>query len=90
MWHWILAALASISAGPDALEREAPKAAAAVAVAYGSLGTPEPRATDRPDVAGVTPGTVPPSVDRECRDCRTGNAGSKALPSGVTAGGSRK
>jgi hypothetical protein len=37
MWEWIIALLTSVSADPMAVEREAPKAAAAVAVAYASL-----------------------------------------------------
>ena len=34
MWHWLLALLASWSADPSALDREAPLASAAVSVAY--------------------------------------------------------
>lgn len=37
MWAWILSVLTWLSADPQAVDREAPKAAAAVAVAYASL-----------------------------------------------------
>jgi hypothetical protein len=37
MWAWILSFLTWLSADPSALEREAPKAAAAVSVAYASF-----------------------------------------------------
>ena len=86
MWHWILAALASVSAGPDALEREAPRAAAAVSVAYGSLARP----TDRTNVEGDASSPVPPVDDGAGRDRRTDNVGSKTLPAGVSAGGVRQ
>lgn len=37
LWAWITAFLTSLSADPHAADREAPKAAAAVAVAYASF-----------------------------------------------------
>lgn len=41
LWALITAFLASLTADPKALDREAPKAAAAVACAYASLATEE-------------------------------------------------
>lgn len=37
IWNYILAALASLSAEPDAVEKERPRAAAAVAIAMASM-----------------------------------------------------
>jgi hypothetical protein len=37
LWSWILAFLTSLSADPHAMDAEAPKASAAVAVAYASF-----------------------------------------------------
>lgn len=37
MWAWILSLLTWMAADPQAAEREAPKAAAAVAVAYAAF-----------------------------------------------------
>jgi len=55
MWHAFLAWLASLAADPVALDREAPRAAAAVAAAYASLATdakpaptPEPGPQPKP------------------------------------------
>jgi hypothetical protein len=42
IWNYILAALASLSAEPDALEQERPRAAAAVAIAMASMKPDEP------------------------------------------------
>lgn len=39
IWAWITALLTSLSADPHAADAEAPKAAAAVAVAYASFAT---------------------------------------------------
>ena len=83
MWHWILAALASVAAGPDALEREAPKSAAAVAVAYGSLARP----VDRQDVGGDASRVVSPSDDRQQRNSGTHDARGTSLPAGVAPSG---
>jgi hypothetical protein len=45
MWGWILGLLASLSADPAAIDRETPRAAAAVAYAYAALA--EDPAQDR-------------------------------------------
>lgn len=47
IWRWILSLLVWLSASPDQLDAEAPKAAAAVAVAYAALAE-EPPAPPRP------------------------------------------
>jgi len=39
MWAWMLSLLTWLSADPHAIDREAPKASAAVSVAYASLAT---------------------------------------------------
>lgn len=39
LWAWITALLTSLSSDPHAMNVEAPKAAAAVAVAYASFAT---------------------------------------------------
>lgn len=39
LWSWIAALLTSLSADPRAMDIEAPKAAAAVTVAYASFAT---------------------------------------------------
>jgi len=39
LWSWIAAILTSLSADPHAMNVEAPKAAAAVTVAYASFAT---------------------------------------------------
>lgn len=58
MWQSFLAFLASLAADPAALDREAPKAAAAVAAAYAGFATEE------------KPTPVPtPDKDACCKDC---------------------
>jgi hypothetical protein len=42
MWEWLIALLAGLAAEPLAIERETPKAAAAVAVAYAPLADETP------------------------------------------------
>lgn len=53
MWEWLLAWLTWLSADPHAIDREAPRASAAVAVAYAGFAperAPEPRPEPpRPD-----------------------------------------
>jgi hypothetical protein len=49
MWHAFLAWLASLAADPVALDREAPRAAAAVAAAYASLANEMPTPPAPPD-----------------------------------------
>jgi hypothetical protein len=41
LWSWIAAILTSLSSDPHAMDVEAPKAAAAVSVAYASFATKE-------------------------------------------------
>lgn len=53
LYRWILAALSALSADPDAVDLERPRAAAAVAVAYASMLTPEPM--DEPAVGAEKP-----------------------------------
>jgi len=48
LWHYLLAALASLSAEPNAVERERPKAAAAVAIAYAQFAQEEPVKQEAP------------------------------------------
>lgn len=50
MWEWLLSVLAALSADPAAIDREAPRASAAVSVAYAGFATdaapapaPEPK-----------------------------------------------
>jgi hypothetical protein len=63
MWHAFLAWLASLAADPVALDREAPRAAAAVAAAYASLATDEAKPTPEPE-----PGPQPKPGDC-CKEC---------------------
>lgn len=62
MIDWLIAALAALSAEPEALELEHPRAEAAVACAYASL------LVDRPAPAPPAPGPKPPAPDR-CEKC---------------------
>lgn len=64
MLDWLVAALAALSAEPDALEREAPRAEAAVACAYASLLVDAPA----PAPAPPAPGPKPPTPAR-CEQC---------------------
>lgn len=58
MWQWLVGTLAALSAEPQAVQREAPKAAASVAVAYAAFA---------PEVA---PGPAPaPTPAKCCQDC---------------------
>ena len=56
LWNYLLAALASLSAEPNAVERERPKAAAAVAIAYAQFAQEEPVKQ------------APPAAQPECKD----------------------
>lgn len=60
-WRWIVAILTWLSAEPQAVEREAPKAAAAVAYAYASLGGDQAPAP-------TPPAPKPPAPPGKC-DC---------------------
>jgi hypothetical protein len=62
MLDWLVALLAAWSAEPDALEREHPRAEAAVACAYASL------LPDAPAPAPAPPGPKPPGPAR-CDKC---------------------
>jgi len=62
MWQAFLAWLASLAADPVALDREAPRAAAAVAAAYASLAT-EAKPAPTPE-----PGPQPKPGDC-CKEC---------------------
>lgn len=42
LWRWLLSVLASLSADPAEIDREPPRAAAAVAAAYATLAPGEP------------------------------------------------
>jgi hypothetical protein len=64
MLDWLVALLAAWSAEPDALEREHPRAEAAVACAYASLLTAAPA----PATAPPAPGPTPPAPAR-CEKC---------------------
>jgi hypothetical protein len=64
MLDWLVAALAALAAEPDALEREAPRAEAAVACAYASLLVDAPA----PAPAPPAPGPKPPAPAR-CDQC---------------------
>lgn len=59
IWNYLLAALASLSAEPNAVERERPKAAAAVAIAYAQFAHEEPAKQEPPKVDGKD-GKCPP------------------------------
>jgi hypothetical protein len=51
MWQWLMAFLVWLSADPHAVDREAPRAAGAVAVAYAQFATdaaPQPAPTPKP------------------------------------------
>ena len=52
IWNYILAALASLSAEPDALEQERPRAAAAVAIAMASIKPDEPATVSESECEG--------------------------------------
>lgn len=47
LWRWFISILVWLSADPDAITAETPKAAAAVAVAYAALA-PEPEPAPKP------------------------------------------
>lgn len=52
MWEWLTAFLVWLSADPHAIDREAPRAAGAVAVAYAQFATdagPQPAPGPKPD-----------------------------------------
>lgn len=90
MWNWILASLASLSAGPDAVAVEAPKAAAAVTVAYGAISTEGTRLAHRPGVGGDASGVFPSGNDRERGDSRVDDARGAPLSGSGIASGPRK
>lgn len=51
MWQWLLAILASLSADPAQIDQEAPRASAAVSVAYAATAperAPEPKPEPKP------------------------------------------
>lgn len=58
LWRWFISVLVWLSADPNQITVETPKAAAAVAVAYAAL-TPEPEPEPKP-VKPVGPVSVPP------------------------------
>lgn len=61
MWKAFLAFLASLTADPAAIDREAPRATAAVAAAYATFATGE---------AAPKPGPKPPPrPDQKCQSC---------------------
>lgn len=62
LWRWFISFLVWLSADPNAITAETPKAAAAVAVAYAALA-PEPAPEPRPvkPVGPVTTGTTCPT-----------------------------
>lgn len=83
-WRWIVAVLTWLSAEPQAIDREAPKAAAAVAIAYAALATeapsppppaPTPPAPGGPCACGCKDGIWKPDgrITEECpcpKTCR--------------------
>jgi hypothetical protein len=51
MWQWLLSVLASLSADPAQIDQEAPRASAAVSVAYAATApdkAPEPKPEPKP------------------------------------------
>jgi hypothetical protein len=51
MWQWLLSILASLSADPAQIDQEAPRASAAVSVAYAATApekAPEPKPEPKP------------------------------------------
>jgi hypothetical protein len=88
MWQWLLSVLASLSAEPAAIDHEAPRASAAVSVAY---------AATAPDKAPEPTPEPPKPKPAVCQDCggkgyivhgdghRTicPSCGGKACPSGT-------
>lgn len=60
IWKWLMSVLVWLSADPDAMTAEAPKAAAAVAVAYATFA-PEPEDKPTPRVPGASPASVSPA-----------------------------
>lgn len=64
MLDWLVAALAALSAEPDALERARPAAEAAVACAYASLLADAPAPAPAPPAPGPKPPA--PAVCTKC------------------------
>jgi len=56
IWNYLLAALASMAAEPDAIEAARPRAAAAVAVAAASMTPGEPTPADEAKMSGECEG----------------------------------
>jgi hypothetical protein len=73
-WRWLISVLVSMSSHPDAIHDEAPKAAAAVAVAYARL----PRRDAALDLTPELPSPKQPTV----KPCRCGGACSPACTCG--------
>jgi hypothetical protein len=67
LWQWFIGILVWLSADPDAITTETPKAAAAVAVAYAAL-TPEPSPTTPPKPVG--PVNAAPCINGNCPTIR--------------------
>ena len=65
LWRWCISVLVWLSADPDAISAETPKAAAAVAVAYAAL-TPEPEPEPKPPKP-VGPVNSSARCDDNCR-----------------------
>lgn len=66
LWRWLISWLVWLSADPEAITVETPKAAAAVAVAYAALA-PEPTPEKKPSkpvgpVSVMVPGPCPGGV----------------------------
>lgn len=70
LWRWLISLLVWLSADPDAITCETPKAAAAVAVAYAALA-PEPAPDTPPKPVGPVNAT-PDSVRLNTQPCLTG------------------
>lgn len=59
LWNWILWILACLSSDERAIDREAPRASAAIAMARASML----------DEAAPPPGPKPPAPDAKCQEC---------------------
>jgi hypothetical protein len=73
-WRWLISVLVSMSSHPDAIHDEAPKAAAAVAVAYANL----PRRESAPELKPE----AEPQRPHAKHSCRCGGFCSRACTCG--------
>lgn len=93
MWQWLLSVLAALSADPAQIDREAPRASAAVSVAYAAMAPdkapepqpepPKPKPAVCADCGGkgyIVHGDGHRTVCPTCKGCKDGSCTGGASP----------